>query len=137
MAVPQGAPPGVVGLQFGGRGQKLGHFRFDRLGQKGARPIAQDFSQPISQSPWLNQFENVIVRHGISLLRSRSGGSNTPTICRLPRFTPSPTFSHSSPARARSRLQSDLPSLEPNWRFRFWSLRGRYHVRRTGEGEPL
>src|ERR1700736_2978479 len=96
MAVTHDAPAAIVGLQFGGRGQKLGHFRFDRLGQKGARPIAQDFSQPIGQSPWLNQFENVIVRHGISLLRWRSGGSNTPTICRLPRFTPSPTFGHSS-----------------------------------------
>src|SRR5260370_33302125 len=96
MAVPHDAPAAIVGLQFGGRGQKLGHFRFDRLGQEGARPIAQDFRQPIDQSSWLNQFENVIVRHGISLLRWRSGGSNTPTICRLPRFTPSPTFSHSS-----------------------------------------
>src|SRR5260370_42250803 len=100
MAVPHDAPAAIVGLQFGGRGQKLGHFRFDRLGQEGARPIAQDFRQPIDQSSWLNQFENVIVRHGISLLRWRSGGSNTPTICRLPRFTPSPTFSHSSPPRS-------------------------------------
>src|ERR1700688_585817 len=63
MAVTHDAPAAIVGLQFGGRGQKLGHFRFDRLGQKGARPIAQDFRQPIGQSPWLNQFENVIVRH--------------------------------------------------------------------------
>jgi hypothetical protein len=46
------------------------------LGQKGARPIAHDFSQPIGQSPRLSQFENVILW--------RSGGSNTPTMCRLP-----------------------------------------------------
>ena len=86
MPVPDDAPAAVVGLQIGGRGQKLGHFRFDRLGQKRPRPIAQNLGQPVGQNLWLNQFDNVIVGHGISLLRWRSGGSNTPTICRLPRF---------------------------------------------------
>jgi hypothetical protein len=37
MPVPQHAPAAVVGLQIDGRGQKLGHFRFDRL-VKSARP---------------------------------------------------------------------------------------------------
>jgi hypothetical protein len=96
MPVPHDAPAAVVGLQIGARGQKLGHFRFDRLGQKRPRAIAQNLAQPVGQNPWLNQFDNVIVGHGISLLRWRSGGSNTPTICRLPRFTPSPTFGNSS-----------------------------------------
>ena len=88
--------PAAVGLQIGGRGQKLGYFRFDRLGQKRPRAIAQNLAQPVGQNPWLNQFDNFIVGHGISLLRWRNGGSNTPTICRLPQFTPSPTFGHSS-----------------------------------------
>ena len=98
MPVPHDSPAAVVGLQIGGRGQKLGHFRFDRLGQKRPRAIAQNLGQPVGQNPWLNQFDNGIVGHGISLLRWRSGGSNTPTICRLPQFTPSPTFGHSSAA---------------------------------------
>ena len=61
--------------------------------------IAQNLGQPVGQNPWLNQFDSVVVRHDISLLRWRSGGSNTPAICRLPRLTPSPTFGHSSRPR--------------------------------------
>ena len=99
--------PAAVGLQIGGRGQKLGHFRFDRLGQKRPRAIAQNLAQPVGQNPWLNQFDNVIVGHGVSLLRWRSGGSNTPTICRLPQFTPSPTFGHSSGKSGGAYAQCD------------------------------
>jgi hypothetical protein len=101
--------PAAVGLQIGGRGQKLGYFRFDRLGQKRPRAIAQNLAQPVGQNPWLNQFDNVIVGHGISLLRWRSGGSNTPTICRLPRFTPSPTFGHSSRWLTMLRCRMNSP----------------------------
>ena len=36
------APAAVVGLQIGGRGQKLRHFGFDRLGKKRPRAIAQN-----------------------------------------------------------------------------------------------
>ena len=39
--------PAAVGLQISGRGQKLGHFRFDRLGQKRPRAIAQNLAQPV------------------------------------------------------------------------------------------
>jgi hypothetical protein len=46
--------PAAVGLQIGGRGEKLGHFQFDRLGQKCPRAIAQNLGQPVSQNPWLN-----------------------------------------------------------------------------------
>ena len=35
----------------GDRGQKLGHFRFDRLGQKRPRAIAQNLGQPVGQIP--------------------------------------------------------------------------------------
>ena len=61
MPVPHDAPAAVVGLQIGGRSQKLGHFRFDRLGQKRPCAIAQNLGQPVGQNPWLNQFDNVIV----------------------------------------------------------------------------
>ena len=43
--------PAAVGLQIGGRGQKLGYFRFDRLGQKRPRAIAQNLGQPVGQIP--------------------------------------------------------------------------------------
>ena len=56
MPVPHHAPAAVVGLQIGGRGQKLGHFRFDRLRQKRPRAIAQNLGQPVAQNSWLNQF---------------------------------------------------------------------------------
>ena len=51
MPVSHDAPAAVVGLQVGGRGQKLGHFRFDRLGQKRPRAIAQNLGQPVGQNP--------------------------------------------------------------------------------------
>ena len=54
MPVSHDAPAAVVDLQIGGRGQKLGHFRFDRLGQKGPSAIPQNLGQPVGQNPWLN-----------------------------------------------------------------------------------
>ena len=38
----------------------------------------------ILEGPWLNQLDNVIVRHGISLFRWRSEVVEQPTLCRLP-----------------------------------------------------
>src|ERR1700687_5014372 len=55
-----------------------------RLGEQGTRPVAQDFSELILDVSWLNQLDDVIFGHGISLLRWRSGGVKHPTICRLP-----------------------------------------------------
>ena len=42
MPVPHDAPAAVVGFQIGGRGQKPGHFRLNRLNQKRPRAIAQN-----------------------------------------------------------------------------------------------
>jgi len=64
-------------------GQKPGDLGFDRLGQQGTRSIAQDLGQMVGEDPWLNQLDDVIVGHGVSLLRWRSGGLTTPTIRRL------------------------------------------------------
>jgi hypothetical protein len=83
VAVAHDAPMAVLDLQIGMFGQKLGDLGFDRLGQQGARTIAQDLGQLVSEDPWLNQLKDVIVGHGVSLLQWRSGGSNTPTIRRL------------------------------------------------------
>jgi hypothetical protein len=40
----------AVGLQIEGRGQELEHFRFDHLGQKRPRAIAQNLSEPVGQN---------------------------------------------------------------------------------------
>src|SRR5712671_2615692 len=64
--------------------EKVRDLGLDRLGQQSTHPIAQDFGELIVDVSWLNQLDDVIVGHGISLLRWRSGGVKHPTICRLP-----------------------------------------------------
>jgi len=53
-------------------GQKLGDLRLDRLRQQGTGPVAQDLGERIDERPWLKQFGDIIVGHGISLLGWRS-----------------------------------------------------------------
>src|SRR5215218_9354862 len=69
-----------------------------RLGEQRTRPVAQDFRELIVDVRWLNQLDNVIFGHGISLLWWRSGGVKHPHDMPPSRFPPSPTFSDSSPA---------------------------------------
>src|SRR5262249_11124492 len=71
----------------------------DRLGQQSTRPIPQDFGELIVDVSWLNQLDDVIFGHGISLLRWRSGGVKHPHDMPPSRFPPSPTFSDSSALR--------------------------------------
>src|SRR5262249_5895537 len=66
-------------------------------GQQSMRPIAQDLAQLIDECSWLDQFDDAIVGHGISLLRWRSGGVEHPHDMPPFRLTPSPTSGHSSP----------------------------------------
>src|SRR5262245_37570024 len=82
MAVADDAAASIVGLKRRMPGQKLGHLPLDRLRQEIARPTAQDFGELILEGPWLIQLDNVIVRHGISLLRWRSEVVKQPPICR-------------------------------------------------------
>src|SRR5215207_719335 len=86
----------VPGLQIGMLAEKVRDFGLDRLGQQGTGPIAQDFGELIVEDSWLNQMDDVIVGHGISLLRWRSGGVKHPHDMPSSRFPPSPTFSDSS-----------------------------------------
>jgi hypothetical protein len=81
--VADDAPMAIPGLEIGMFGQKPGDLGFDRLGQQGARSIAQGLGQMVGESPWLNQLDDVIVGHGVSLVRWRSGGSNAPTMRRF------------------------------------------------------
>src|SRR5882762_10523211 len=81
-------------------GEEFGHLGLDRLGQQGARSVAQHLGKRVGERPWLKQLDDVSIGHGVSLLCWRSGGSNTPTIRRLLPVRPSPTFAHSSRRRA-------------------------------------
>src|SRR5258707_2727758 len=63
----------VLGLQIGMLAEKVRDLGLDRLGQQGTCPIAQDFGELILDVSWLNQLDDVIIEHGISLLRWRSG----------------------------------------------------------------
>jgi hypothetical protein len=78
------ALPAVLGLQIGMLAEKVRNLGLDRFGEQATGPIAQDFGELIVEHSWLNQLGDVIVGHGISLLRWRSGGVKHPTICRLP-----------------------------------------------------
>src|SRR5258708_39191808 len=80
-------------------GEEFGHLGLDRLGQPGARSVAQHLGKRVGERPWLKQLDDVSIGHGVSLLCWRSGGSNTPTIRRLLPVRPSPTFALSSGLR--------------------------------------
>src|SRR5215472_19388557 len=96
MAVADHAGPSILGLERRMSRQKLGDFGLDRLHQETPCATAQDFGELILEGPWLNQLDNVIVRHGISLLRWRSEVVKQPHDMPPTRFAPSPTSAHSS-----------------------------------------
>src|ERR1700704_1275966 len=84
----------------------------DRLGEQGTCPIAQDFGELIVEHSWLNQLRDVIVGHGISLLRWRSGGVKHPHDMPPSRFPPSPTSGDSSLWTPSEPLQRFLKRTE-------------------------
>jgi len=86
----------ILGLQVRVGGQKARYLRLNCLGKQSMRPRAQHIGQQIGKRPWLDKLQNVSVGHGVSLLRWRSGGSNTPHDTPPHPFIPSPTFAHSS-----------------------------------------
>src|SRR5215217_3994402 len=77
-------------------GEKFGHLGLDRLGQQGARSVAQHLGERVGERPWLKQLDHGSIGHGVSLLCWRSGGANTPTIRRLLPVSPSPTSAYTS-----------------------------------------
>src|SRR3954464_1169816 len=89
-----------------------------RLGEQRTRPVAQDFRELIVDVRWLNQLDNVIFGHGISLLWWRSGGVKHPHDMPPSRFPPSPTFSDSSAPRlcltqAEASLSISSSTIQP------------------------
>src|SRR6185437_15492277 len=135
MTVAHDALVAVRSLQIGMLAEKVRDLGLDRLGQQSTRPIAQDFGELIVEDSWLNQMDNVIVGHGISLLRWRSGGVKHPHDMPPSRFPPSPTFRDSSSLRTLQRLRcwsGLLASGRPQWRTSFaWSLGNRLFVTQT------
>jgi len=78
VAVAHDTPATVSGLQIGMSAKKFGDLGLHGLGQQGARPGAQHLRELVVERSWLNQLDDVIVGHGISLLRWRSGGVKHP-----------------------------------------------------------
>src|SRR5437762_3101218 len=95
-------------------GEEFGHLGLDRLGQQGARSVAQHLGKRVGERPWLKQLDDVSIGHGVSLLCWRSGGANTPTIRRLHPVSPSPTFAHSSMVEGRNGGLPDFHGAAEN-----------------------
>jgi hypothetical protein len=68
----------IPGLELVMPDEKVRDLRLDRPGKQATRATAQDFSELIAETAWLNQVDDVRIRHGISLLRWRRGGFNYP-----------------------------------------------------------
>src|SRR6185369_7561853 len=73
----------ILGVLVGVAGEEGCNLRLDGLRQQRSRALAQNLGQRVGEGSWLDQLDDLILTHGVSLLWWRSGGSNTPTICRL------------------------------------------------------
>src|SRR6202035_2967856 len=87
----------VPGLQIGMLVEKVRDLGLDRPGEQGTGSVAQDFGELIVKDSCLNQLDDVILGHGISLLRWRTGGVKHPHDMPPSRFPTSPTLGDSSP----------------------------------------
>jgi hypothetical protein len=99
MAMPHDTPVAILGLEVGMRTEKIGDLGLDCLSQQGACPIAQNIGELVVERSWLNQFMTVSLGTAYRSFGGEVEASNTPTICRLHRFMPSPTLGHSSTIR--------------------------------------
>jgi hypothetical protein len=107
----------IPGLQIGMLAEKVCNLGLYCLGQQATRPIAQDFGESILDVSWLNQLDDVIFGHGISLLWWRSGGVKHPHDMPPFRFPPSPTLGDSSKPSQERRFRAvrsghDLEGLD-------------------------
>ena len=78
MTVAHDTAATVGGLEISMFAKKFGDLGLHGLGQQGARSVAQHLGELVVERSWLNQLDDVIVGHGISLLRWRSGGLKNP-----------------------------------------------------------
>jgi len=114
MAVANQPLAASLRLEIGMAGEELGDLGLDRLRQQATRPAAQDLGEPVLECSWLNQTDNVIVGHGISLLRWRSEVVKQPHDMPPSRFDPSPTSGDSSQGASIEllRCETRLPQME-------------------------
>jgi hypothetical protein len=56
----------VLDLDSGVLVEEAGNLGLNRLREQGTRPTAQDFGELVFERSWLNQSDDVIVRHGIA-----------------------------------------------------------------------
>src|SRR5215218_10700736 len=91
----------VFGLSVGMAAEEGCDLRLDSLRQQGSGALAQNLGQRVGERSWLDQLDDIILGHGVSLLWWRSGGSNTPTIRRL-----NPSRRHQLPRIPRTGLRA-------------------------------
>jgi hypothetical protein len=72
-------PVAILGQLVGVRFKKTRDFGFDSLGEEAPCALPQHRGQRIAKLFWPSQFDNIILGQGVSLLRWRSGGLDTPT----------------------------------------------------------
>ena len=92
----------VPGLEIGMLVEKASNLGFDRLREQGTGTVTQNFGELVVEGSWLDQSDDVIVGHGILLLRWRSEVVKQPHDMPPSRFPPSPTSGHSSLSAARA-----------------------------------
>src|SRR4051794_10895115 len=93
----------VFGLSVGVAAEEGCDLRLDGLRQQGSRALAQNFGERVGERGWLDQLDDIILDHDVSLLWWRSGGLNTPTIRRL------------NPSR-----RHQLPRIALDWNLDLW-----------------
>ena len=93
----------VFGLSVGMAAEEGCDLSLDGLRQQRPRTLAQNFGERVGELCWLDQLDDIILGHGVSLLQWRSGGSNTPTIRRL-----NPSRRHQLPRIPRGKVNKSL-----------------------------
>ncbi len=68
----------VPGLEVGMLAEELGDLSLYGLRQKSTGAVAKNFCQRVRERPWLDELDDGIVGHGVSLLCWRSGGVEHP-----------------------------------------------------------
>src|SRR4051812_5404443 len=86
----------VFGVLVSVAGKEGGDLRLDGLRQQRPRARAQNFGERVGELCWLDQLDDIILGHGVSLLCWRSGGLEHPHDTPPYPLTPSPTSAHSS-----------------------------------------
>src|SRR6516165_9965805 len=101
-------------------GEEVGHLGLDRLGQQGARPVAQHLGERVGERPWLKQLDDVSIGHGVSTPLLEKWRLEHPHDTPPSSVSPSPTSAHSPSAgckaniaRAKELMAAPMPQVEP------------------------